>query len=100
MHIPSSGFFSSNPQVSPPLCRSLTQSLELLHQLVVELPAVFEGDEAVQTLALHLVRPTHYRSLRQGRVLRQSSLHLRCAHQVAWKTHNNRKVIMHNGAML
>lgn len=64
--------------------KGLTQSLELIHQRVTELPAVFEGDKAVEGLSLHLVRSTHHRSLRHSRVLRQGCLNLRCAHQVAW----------------
>lgn len=72
--------------VEIPPCQSLTHFPELLHQCVVELPAVFEGDKAVETLALHLVRPTHRCSLRHSWVLCQSRLHLRCAHQVAWET--------------
>lgn len=66
-----------------PTLPSLTMSLDFIHQSVVELMAVFEGDEAVETFAFHLVRPTDDSSLSHSWVFRQGRLHLRSAHQVA-----------------
>lgn len=73
---------------------SLTQCLELLHQHVGELHAVFEGDEAVETLALYFVGSAHHSGFCHGRMLHQSRLYLCRAHQVAWRAAKTHKDII------
>lgn len=68
------------------LGQSLTQSFELLNHLLVELPAVFERDKAVEALSFHRVRSAHHGGLRHRRVQHQRRLHLRSAQKVAWRT--------------